>query len=92
MAASGQAAGMQCPCHQGELLSCHRRMPLDGSSALASPAGVWKRKEKGRFIASPDSAYLVPCPGQYLLSCVAKEPRVPQLHRLNLGGEPEDQG
>lgn len=46
-AASGPAAGRWwCPYYQGEHLSCHHRMPPDGSSALASPAGVWKRNER----------------------------------------------
>lgn len=64
-AASGQVAeSLGCPCCQGELLSCHHRMPLDGSSALASPAGVWKRKEKRGDLKCLQTICLVPCPQQ----------------------------
>lgn len=83
MAASGQVAERwRCPCYQGELPSCHHRMPLDGSSALASPAGVWKRKEKRDLQCL--QTLLIKClaPSQNLLSQLAKEPWVPQLHRL----------
>lgn len=100
MAASGQVAERWgCPCYQGELLSCHHRTPLDGSSALASPAGVWKRKEKTRSVVFPDLFSALPlasicfsswqkCPG--CLSCTdlsRRAAKASELHQLSAQAE-----